>query len=293
MTITPETAEDAAQLADLRTPPGQPGSGRVRYAAATHFYNRGMLSPDALEVYRILALIDAEDPAPLLAQVAALSEAPATRLVAAAETYLATLDHPGKAQVLAGLARRTPVAAPPAAASPVVDAHLPAALAAVAANGQPDLAAAIAAAAPSLAWGIYDRYPLEAIGAAFRSGHAFASLVGPAGPFTAGDYDLGLFLIAPGVFYRDHRHAAPELYAPLTGPHGWRFAPGDPLDWLPARVPVWNEPHRPHATKVGRVPFLCIYAWTRDVAEPAVIVAADDWPELDAAEPPEASTGME
>ena len=124
-------------------------------------------------------------------------------------------------------------------------------------------------------------YPPEAIGAGFRTGHAYASLVGPGGPFTAGDFDLGLFLIAPQVFYRDHRHAAPELYAPLTGPHGWRFAPGDPLDWQPAHTPVWNPPQRPHATKVGAVPFLCLYAWTSDVAEPAVIVEADDWPRLD------------
>ena len=47
MTITPETPEDARQLGYLATPLGKPGSGRVRYAAATHFYNRGMLSADA------------------------------------------------------------------------------------------------------------------------------------------------------------------------------------------------------------------------------------------------------
>jgi hypothetical protein len=293
MKISAETPEDASQLADLHTPPGQPGSGRVRYAAATHFYNRGMLSAEALEVYRILAFIDAEDPAPLLARTTAIPEASITRLVAAADSYLAGLEHPGKARVFAGLARRTPAAPSLAAASPVVDAHLPAALTAVAANGQPDLAAAIAAAAPSLRWGIYDKYPIEAIGASFRSGHAYASLVGPAGPFSAGDYDLGLFLIGPGVFYRDHRHAAPELYAPLTGPHGWRFAPGGPLDWLPPHVPIWNEPLRPHATKVGPIPFLCLYAWTRDVAEPAVIVPADDWPELDATEPRRAASIVE
>ena len=69
MTITPETPEDARQLGHLAMPLGQPGSGRVRYAAAMHFYNRGMLSADALEVYRILALIDAEDPGPLLARL--------------------------------------------------------------------------------------------------------------------------------------------------------------------------------------------------------------------------------
>jgi hypothetical protein len=281
--ITAETAEDAAQLAYLHAPVGAAGSGRVRYGAATHFYNRGKISAEALEIYRVLALIDSEDPAPLLARLEASPEAPVPRLVAAAEAYLATLDHPGRLAVLAGLARRIPATPEPPAGSAIVDAHLPAALAAVAANGQPALAAAIAAAAPTLAWGLYDKYPVEAIGAGFRSGHAYASLVGPHGAFTAGDFDCGLFLIAPHAFYRDHRHAAPELYAPLTGPHGWRFAPGEALAWLPAQVPVWNPPHRPHATKVGAVPFLCLYAWTADVAEPPVIVAADDWPALDPA----------
>lgn len=66
MRIVAETAEDAAQLADLRTPPGAPGSGRVRYAAATHFYNRGKITADELEAYRVLALIDGEDPSALL-----------------------------------------------------------------------------------------------------------------------------------------------------------------------------------------------------------------------------------
>jgi hypothetical protein len=69
VTITVETPEDARQLADLATPPGAPGSGRLRYAAAMHFYNRGMIDADTLEVYRALALIDAEDPAPLLARL--------------------------------------------------------------------------------------------------------------------------------------------------------------------------------------------------------------------------------
>ena len=281
MTIVPETAEDVHQFADLSTPPGEPGSGRLRYAAAMHFYNRGMLDPEALEVYRILALIDAEDPAPLLARLESRMSDPIARLVTAAEAYLATLDHPGSAQVMAGLASRTRSAPVTPEPSGIVDPHLASALAAVAAEGQPALAAAIAAAAHSLRWAIYDKYPPEAIGEGFRAGHAYASLVGPGGPYAAGDYDLGLFLIAPHVFYRDHRHAAPELYAPLTGPHGWRFAPGDPLDWQPAHSPVWNEPQRPHATKVGAVPFLCLYAWTGDVAEPAVIVPADDWSELD------------
>ena len=106
-------------------------------------------------------------------------------------------------------------------------------------------------------------------------------LLGGEGPFAAHDFDLGLFLIAPDVLYRDHRHAAPELYAPLTGPHGWRFGTGRPLIVKPAHQPVWNPPNQPHLTKVGRVPFLCLFVWTKDVNKPADVIAANDWAMLE------------
>lgn len=144
------------------------------------------------------------------------------------------------------------------------------------------LAAAIAAAAPFLFWATYDAYDRTAIGEAFAAGHCFASLAGEAAPFPADDFDAGLFLIAPRVFYRDHHHAAPELYLPLTGPHGWRFRPGDALLWLADGVPVWNDPWQPHATMTGDVPLLCIFAWMHDVAAPARVIHAADWPELEA-----------
>jgi hypothetical protein len=84
------------------------------------------------------------------------------------------------------------------------------------------------------------------------------------------------------VLYRDHCHQAPELYAPLTGSHGWRFKPGAPLTVKQAHEPVWNEPNRPHLTKVGRVPFLALYCWTRDNDKPARVLHASDWAELEA-----------
>jgi hypothetical protein len=92
---------------------------------------------------------------------------------------------------------------------------------------------------------------------------------------------MGLFVIAPQVLYRDHRHRASELYAPLTGPHGWRFGVQRPLRTLPAHRPVWNEPFAPHLTKVGPTPFLCLYAWTRDVNAGAEILPATDWSALE------------
>jgi hypothetical protein len=198
------------------------------------------------------------------------------------DTYLAGLPGPGAADVVRGLRhwRKEPPATVEASWHPSLD-LLPAALSAVRDSGQADLADAIEAAAPALAWAPYSLYPIEEIGRSFAGGHAFATLIGEGAPYPSDDFDLGLFLIAPGVFYRDHQHAAPELYAPLTGPHGWRFRPGDPLTWHPAHHPVWNDAWQPHATKVGAVPFLCLYGWTRDVAMPARVIAAQDWPDIE------------
>jgi hypothetical protein len=47
-------------------------------------------------------------------------------------------------------------------------------------------------------------------------------------------------------------------------------------------MPVWNDPHRPHMTKVGTIPFLALFGWTADVTEAAVVIPASDWAELEA-----------
>ncbi|MCX7288234.1 MAG: dimethylsulfonioproprionate lyase family protein [Rhodobacterales bacterium] len=271
----------------LHTPLGQPGSGRVRYGAAMALWREGAISAEVLEVYRITSAHDARDPMEALRDRGLpLPPLPPERdpvlaLYAVARDYLLKLDHAGASEVRAGLpadpgpqhnlARRP---------NAVVDRWLATALSDLSAT-LPDLSIAIATAAPQLAWVTYDAYPRDQIGDAFAAGHAFASLMGGDAPFAADDFDLGLFLIAPHVLYRDHCHAAPELYAPLTGPHGWRFGPGRPLITKPAHQPVWNPPHQPHLTRVGAVPFLGLFVWTRDVNEPAQVIPADDWATLE------------
>lgn len=269
---------------------GEKGSGRVRYGAAMAMYQAGHMSAEVLEVYRELSAHDARDPITVLAErglpvpgqplsdgVAVLSA-----LVAEIDRYLAMLPGDGPVEVRQGLARRAgPVTGIAPRANPVVAAHLPVALAALVAT-HPALAFAIAAGAAHLNWITYDGYPRDRIGDAFATGHAFAQLIGQDAPIRAPDFDLGLFVIAPHVLYRDHHHAAPELYAPLTGPHGWRFQPDAALVVTPAHQPVWNPANRPHLTKVGPVPFLCIYAWTRDTDALAHVIPASDWPALEA-----------
>jgi len=144
----------------------------------------------------------------------------------------------------------------------------------------PALAHAIDNAAPFLNWITYDSYPPTEIGKAFATNHCFASIMGEDTTMPAQDFDL--FLIAPHILYRDHNHAAPDLYAPLTGPHGWRFGAGRPLIVKPAHDPVWNDRFRPHLTKVGPTPFLALFGWTRDVQTAAQVIPAPDWPALKA-----------
>ncbi|MBG1230776.1 dimethylsulfonioproprionate lyase family protein [Aestuariivirga litoralis] len=265
--IIPQNDEDKEQLTYLRSPPGERGSGAVRYAAAMYFFQRGMLHARDLEAYRALSKVDgtADNPAGQAIMQLAMET----------ERYISGLEFPGKADVMDGLARWMRGA--PQAVKP---GHVPArshAREALAAMTDTRLASALASAVPVLGWSAFTQYPADEIGAKFLRNNAFASLVGEGSPYPAEDFDLGFFVVGPHTFYRDHCHAAPELYAPLTGPHGWRFKPGDPLQWLDADVPVWNPPNQPHATMTGDVPFLAIYCWTRDVNEPARVLFSNDW----------------
>ena len=276
-------------MSNLDLPLGAKGSGRARYAAAMELYQRGKISPQVLEIYRIASALDGQDPEPMLAEIGVhtLAEAadPETlflRLIAEADRYLTTLPGPGVAEVRAGLNHwRGGLVTLTPRAHPVIAAHLGDALAPLAATHLA-LAQAVAMAAPHLTWKAYDGYPVEQIGESFAGGQAYASLIGEDANIWGADFDLGIFLIAPHLLYRDHHHAAPELYAPLTGPHGWRFGPATPLILKPAHAPVWNDAHRPHLTKVGPVPFLALFGWTRDATKPAEVIPAPDWAELEA-----------
>lgn len=188
--------------------------------------------------------------------------------------HLAPFDHAGVRDVRQGITRWSGGSVMPVKPRPLPACDfIPAALATM---NNTSLAQAITAALPHLHWITYDAYPREEIGADFADGHAFTSLIGQGSFHPAEDFDLGLFVIAPNTLYRDHHHKAPELYLPLTGPHGWRFLPDKTYHQKPANEPVWNEPWAPHATWTGDTPFFCIFAWTRDVTDPAKVIFSDE-----------------
>ncbi|TPK90692.1 MULTISPECIES: hypothetical protein [unclassified Mesorhizobium] len=59
-------AEAAEQWQLVNTPLGEMWSGRTRYAAAMYFFKRDEMSAETLEVYRICARLDAENPLPII-----------------------------------------------------------------------------------------------------------------------------------------------------------------------------------------------------------------------------------
>lgn len=164
-------------------------------------------------------------------------------LVAVIDDYLSRFDGPGIADVRAGIARWRdgPVRDVEPARIPAV-AHVETALAAIKESGEATLGEAIEAALPYLAFSAYNPYPRDLIGGYYADNHTMASIIGSDGQIFAEDFDLGLFGFAANTLYRDHKHAAPELYAPLTGPNGWRFKSGDPLVWKPAHQPGGTRP---------------------------------------------------
>jgi hypothetical protein len=72
-------------LQDLRMPPGEKGSGAVRYAAAMYFYRHGMLGSKALEVYRTLAKDDLTNPLAVLRTAGCLQDKESSELLASIE----------------------------------------------------------------------------------------------------------------------------------------------------------------------------------------------------------------
>jgi hypothetical protein len=137
----------------------------------------------------------------------------------------------------------------------------------------PDVAAALAGIDEFLHWRQNPNYSDEVMGRGYMDGYAYAELIGPRGFFAGDDFLMGLLLLGPHLHYRDHHHAAPELYWLLTGPSEWRQGGGD-FVMREAGETVWHEPHAVHATRTGAKPLLAMWAWTRDVSEPARLTRA-------------------
>lgn len=138
----------------------------------------------------------------------------------------------------------------------------------------PRVCGAIATLEDRMHWFQTAHYTDEAMGQpGYMDNYAAMEIIGPRGFFAGEDFSLGLMIFGPGLHYPDHHHAAPELYWLLTGPIEYRRDPGgfQPVGTADA---IWNEPNQVHAMKTGDTPLLCVWAWTKDVDQPPVLVGA-------------------
>ncbi|MDA7598603.1 dimethylsulfonioproprionate lyase family protein [Alphaproteobacteria bacterium] len=90
-------------------------------------------------------------------------------------------------------------------------------------------------------------------------------LIGKRGIVKADDVFVGLFLLAPGVCYPFHQHAALEIYHVLSGSiditHGRTKAPMH----IKAGQSSVTPPHQVHQLQTGDEACLIAYVWTGDM----------------------------
>ena len=151
--------------------------------------------------------------------------------------------------------------------------------------GLQSLGSALGRLRDQLTWRIDDGlfYPPDAnVGEGYLNGNLHTELIGPDGcVFRDEEFSLGIFMLAPATLYRDHDHAAPELYLNLTGPCGWRFDRGSWRDFSAGSI-VWNPDGRVHAMRTYEQPFLSVYSWTANVKSRCRVLPMDDWQDIEA-----------
>ncbi len=126
-----------------------------------------------------------------------------------------------------------------------------------------------------LKWNIDDGLFYETnseIGKGYLNGNMHTELIGPKnGVFKQGDLRLGLFLLEPKIFYKDHKHEAPELYLNLSNGTSWRF---ETKQWVNRKAGsiIYNKPFRVHAMKVSSQPFLAVWCWPHNSLKKCILV---------------------
>ncbi len=125
-------------------------------------------------------------------------------------------------------------------------------------------------------------YPQGAdLGDGYKNCNLHTVLIGPdACGYTHTDFSLGIFMLGPRTFYRDHCHDAPELYLNLSDKTGWRFKSGEWCDY-PGGSFIWNAAGERHATRVYEQPFISVFVWTEKVHSLCNVMPFNDWAEIE------------
>ena len=124
--------------------------------------------------------------------------------------------------------------------------------------------------AANLAW--RQTYGAGDFGADFLRGYGWSEFIGLRGPVPSARLACGVLLLAPGISYPSHAHAAEEVYLPISGVAEWQKGAGDF-----AAVAVGQAIHHPswtpHAMRTGDQPLAALYLWRGgDLAAKSVIL---------------------
>ncbi|RIY00239.1 transcriptional regulator [Aureimonas flava] len=102
----------------------------------------------------------------------------------------------------------------------------------------------------------------------FLDRYGWTELVGRRGLLTSESLAAGLLMLGPDTAYPPHRHAAEEIYIPVSGRARWLKG----ASWS-VRAPgtlIHHPPHVVHATRTRAEPLLALYLWRgEDLATPA------------------------
>ena len=110
------------------------------------------------------------------------------------------------------------------------------------------------------------------IGRNYLNGNMNAELIGPNdGFFKSDELKLGIFLLEQNIFYKDHKHAAPELYLNLTSGIKWRIGEKKWIEKKPGSI-IYNSPYNPHGMKVGKIPLISIWCWPYNLDEKCIVI---------------------
>ncbi|OYU40702.1 MAG: transcriptional regulator [Pseudorhodobacter sp. PARRP1] len=121
-----------------------------------------------------------------------------------------------------------------------------------------------------LAW--QQTYGAGDFGADFLRGYGWSEFIGLRGPVPSARIACGVLLLAPGVTYPPHAHAAEEVYLPIAGVAAWQKADADF-----AKVQVGQAIHHPswmpHAMQTKDQALAALYLWRGgDLAAKSVIL---------------------
>lgn len=124
--------------------------------------------------------------------------------------------------------------------------------------------------AAELAW--RQTYGAGDFGEAFLRGYGWSEFIGLRGPVPSDRIACGVLLLAPGISYPSHAHAAEEVYLPIAGVAEWQKGSGKFVQ-MPVGQAIHHPSWTPHAMRTGDQPLAALYLWRGgDLAAKSVIL---------------------